>query len=458
MAINMKKRKLNDFKTPIKIYRGCMGSGKTYSTLKEMNPEKQTVFLTERKNLVKDAAQITNHLVYPKDNANKSEQFYQLLTEGKSCSITHELFRRLDSKVIALIKELEIDCILDELLESTIKIRGTNSNTCCNPDEYISPGVRQILASIDVLDIDEKTGLVRWDAMKFMPPAGGGMIEDVYHWANNGVLHWFPTDDDDLSGFVVTAFPVRILEAFKSVSILCYGFEGLPLEGYMKLFDIPYVFDDRFLDNEEIDLHTLHSKIKIVEDCNVYDYLDKEAGKLKKKNGFSMSKTCWDTLITNETAKGIGSRIETYMRKNGFNQKDALWTTYDGHRDRVSKGFTRKVLNNAYDKNIDKKRKGTVKTFGSWNMKGTNEYKDRKLMIHLCCPHINENLRQFFLSRGIKLDNDAYTLEMTRQWIMRGIARDRTSEEIMTCLIGSKKARKLLNDWLNNRTSLKLVA
>ena len=284
------------------------------------------------------------------------------------------------------------------------------------------------------------------------------MIEDVYHWANNGVLHWFSTNDSDLSGFVVTTFPVRILEAFKSVSILCYGFEGLPLEGYMKLFNIPYEFDDRFLINEGNDLHKLFGKIEIVEDCNVYDYIDKEANKCERKHGFSMSKTCWDTLIADVIAKGIGSRLETYMRKNEFKQNDALWTTYKGHRDRVGKGFNRKVLNTAGDDNISKQRKGTVKTFASWSLKGTNEYKDRKLMMHLCCPHVNENLRKFFLSRGIRLDNDAYTLEMTRQWIMRGIARNRYSKEIMTCLIASKKARTLLSDWLNNRAYIKKAA
>ena len=435
-----------------------MGSGKTYSTLKELKPETQTIVVSERLELAVRAAEIAPHLYVPKAKPTKRNHVFELLKSGKSCSITQELLRRLDSDTVSLIRELGVHCVWDELLESTIEIKGTNSNSCSNPDEYISPGVRQILSAIDVLNIDQETGLVRWDALKFMPPAGSGMIEDIYNWANNGVLHWFPTNDSDLSGFVVTAFPVRILEAFKSVSILCYGFEGLPLEGYMKLFNIPYEFNDRFLDDEKYNLNILSERINVVSDCNVYKYLDQEALRANHSNGFSMSKGCWDNLITDSVAKGIGSRLELYMRQNQFKQEDALWTVYKDHRNRVGKGFNRKVLNIAGEDNINEFRAGTVKTYASWNIKGTNEFKDRRLMMHLCCPHINEDLRQFFLSRGIRLNNDAYILEMTRQWIMRGVARNRDSEEVMTCLIASKKARTLFCDWLNNRSSMKKAA
>lgn len=464
MTINFNSRKLNDFKTPIKIYRGCMGSGKTYNTLKELNPEAQTLFVTERLILFDDATGIAPHLSVPKEKPTKGKHLFELLKSGKSCVITHKLFRGLDSNTIALIRELGVNCIIDELLDNTVQLKGLPSEeskgTKDNP--YIHSSIRLLLNTLDVLEIDKNTNQVTWNSFKLPKPQDAGILTDLYIWANNGCLFWYNQDSEseghDLSGYVVTTLPVNILTAFKSVSILCYGFEGLPLEGYMKLFDIPYEFDDRFLKNEESDLFTLRSRINIVEECNVYKYLDKEAKKLGYNDGFSMSKTCWDNLITNPVARGIGSRLEGYMKSNGFKQKDTLWTTYKGHRDPVGKGFSRKVLNIIGDDNSKDHPKGKTKTFASWTLRGTNDYDDRKLMIHLCCPHMNENLRKFFLSRGIRLNNDAYTLEMTRQWIMRGIARDRDSDEVMTCLIASKKARTLFTDWLNNRSSMKMAA
>lgn len=464
MTIYNENSKLNNFKTPIRIYRGCMGSGKTYSTLKELNPERQTLFVTERNILVDDAAIIAPHFSIPKPKPNKSKHLFELLKSGKSCSITHKLFSMIDSETISLIMELGVDCIIDESLENTVKLKGLPSegDSGTNENPYIDSSIRLLLSGLGVLDIDNETNQVSWNSFKYPKPQNAGILTDLYNWARNGCLFWYNQDyvseGHDLSGYVVTTFPVNILTAFKSVSILCYGFAGLPLEGYMKLFNIPHEFDDRFLENEEVELHKLCRRIEIIEDCNVYNFLDNEANKIGRKNGFSMSKICWDTFITDSIAKGIGSRLEGFMQKNGFKQKDALWTTYNEHRDRVGKGFTKRILNTAYDKNIKDFRAGTIKTFASWNMKGTNEYKDRKLMMHLCCPHLNENLRQFFATRGIKLSNEMYTLEMTRQWIMRGIARDRDSDEIMTCLIASKKAREPIKDWLNGISSFRKVA
>jgi hypothetical protein len=164
-----------------------------------------------------------------------------------------------------------------------------------------------------------------------------------------------------------------------------------------------------------------------------------------------MSKTCWDERITDDRAKTIGLKVQSYMQQHKLKAKDSLWTVYEDHRSRVAKGFTVRLLNNYCDKNIKDARKGTVKTFASWNLKGTNEYKDRSFMVHLCTPNVNEDLWRFFDSRDIKLDRGAYTLEMARQWIMRGIARDKNSKEVMTCMIASKKVRDLLKAWLSGK-------
>jgi hypothetical protein len=437
---------IRKIKEPIRIYRGCMGSGKTYSTLKELSPDVQTLFVSERLTTAKDAAKDCPHLQEVKSKPTKGKHLHQMLSEGKSCVCTHKLFRELSYDTVKLIADMEVHCVIDENLDSTIEIQGVpGDDKSAHP--YLAPGVRQMLSALGVLQIDEKTKMVSWDTSKFPAPTDCGIMESIYKWAENGVLYWYPTREADLSGFVVTAFPVKILAAFKSVSILCYGFKGLALEGYMNLFKIPYVFDDRFLENEAAELEYLKSRINILDECPLYKYLDAEG----EKAPLSMSKTCWDERITDDRAKTIGLKVQSYMQQHKLKAKDSLWTVYEDHRSRVAKGFTVRLLNNYCDKNIKDARKGTVKTFASWNLKGTNEYKDRSFMVHLCTPNVNEDLWRFFDSRDIKLDRGAYTLEMARQWIMRGIARDKNSKEVMTCMIASKKVRDLLKAWLSGK-------
>jgi hypothetical protein len=437
----------HDIKESIKIYRGCMGSGKTYSTLKELSPDVQTLFVAERLITVKEAADNCSHLYEVQNKPTKAEHLHKLLSEGKSCVCTHKLFRELNYNTVKLIADMEVHCVIDENLESTIEIQGKPGDENAKKP-YLHPSARQILSTMGVLKIDPETCMVSWDTSKMVaPPSGLGIIDDIYRWATNGVLYWYPTSETDLSGFVVTAFPVKILAAFKSISILCYGFKGLALEGYMKLFDIPYVFDDRFLENEEAELAYLKSRINILDECALFDYLDEEKERLKAP--FTMSKTCWDERITDEMAKTIGKKVQSHMQHHNLKGKDSLWTVYEDHRKRVAAGFTARLLNNYCNKTIKDARKGTTKTFASWTMKGTNEYKDRKFMVHLCAPNVQEDLRKFFQSRGVELDRKAYTLELVRQWIMRGVARDRDSEEVMTCMIASKDVRAMVKAWLN---------
>ena len=434
---------------PIEIMRGCMGSGKTYSTLKELDPENQILFVTERLESGIDAQEDCPFLKIVGEGTSKTkgEHIKELLLNGSSCICTHKLFRELDQEVVEIIEEMGVHCCIDELLESCIEIKGV-PNDYGDTDAPVLPlSARKFLEATKVIDIDPDSHLVSWDTSKIPAPKGMGVLDDLYGWAKAGVLLWFTPTRDELSGYVVTTFPTAVLAAFKSVKLLCYNFEGLPFHGYLDTLRIPYVFNDRFLD-EAKHKAMLREKIDIIEDCSTYKLLEAEGKKINKPT-LTLSRTCWDKLIDDKLAAKIGSTVDSYAHNNNIPTKEIAWTCYKSDLPRVAKGFKMKRLNAVGKHNQDTVRKGTICTFVSNTTKGTNYYKDRTFMANLCCLHINPVLKNFFLYQGFIVDEDAYILEATIQWLMRGCARDRDSTKKMKVLIGSKKARELVIAWLH---------
>lgn len=437
--------KLHYIKKPIKIFRGCMGAGKTYATLHALSENTQTIFIAERLEAVSSAIRDCKHMIEVEAKPTKTDHLKELLLSGKSVVCTHSLFRLLKSDIIAIIEDRGIELIIDELLESTVEVRGTmqDEEGCC-----ISSGLRAMLHASNAIGIEEDTGRVYWNSSFPSPVGCGGTLEDIYHWCQAGVLFWYNTRVEDLSGFVVTAFPFRLLEAFKSVSMLCYGFDGLPMQAYLDLFEIPYIYDNRFLDGESEHLSNLKLKVNFLKDTVIHKTIDKISKRSFQGKELTFSLTCWQNMKY-EDVREIGAKMDGYLRSNKITGSKALWTVYKDFRDEVAKGFKKEFLNKYGEDNISEARKGTCKTFASWNLKGTNEYKDRELMMLMVSPNIHPDLFSFFRSRGIELDKDSYKLEMTRQWIMRGCARDKSSDRIMDVLVASKEVQRLLEKWIN---------
>lgn len=447
-----------DIKESIKIYRGCMGSGKTYRTLKELDPKVQTLFVAERLEAGKAAQADCPDLeivgeqrdiktgIVSSVKTTKLEHLKELLLSGSSCVCTHALFRKLDAETREIIREMQVHCCIDELLESTIEIKGIPSDYTNATNEPVLPyTARKVLESTKVLDINPDTHVVSWDDNILPEPKGLGILEDIYAWSKAGVLLWFPTKDEELSGYVVTTFPVQTLACFESVKLLCYQFEGLPFQGYLDTLKVPYEYDDRFL-NEKEHKAKLRKKIEIIQSCKPISLIEKEAKKIRKES-LSLSRTCSDKLMSHKFKKELGSAIDSYADNSKLPADKIGWTCFKSDRDLIGAGFKRKLNTYGAD-NIHEARKGTACTFVSNTTKGTNQYKHKELMINACCLCCNPNLKNYLSSQGFKIDEDAYILEATIQWMMRGCARDRDSDAVMKVLLLSKRARDLVTKWL----------
>lgn len=89
--------------------------------------------------------------------------------------------------------------------------------------------------------------------------------------------------------------------------------------------------------------------------------------------------------------------------------------------------------------------KGYTRSFLRFNMKATNEYRNRHYMIYLVNLFMNVGEKTFYHKHGIEADDDMYALSIMVQWIWRSAIRD--GDEIYL-YIPSRRMRNLLENWI----------
>ena len=95
---------------------------------------------------------------------------------------------------------------------------------------------------------------------------------------------------------------------------------------------------------------------------------------------------------------------------------------------------------------MDYKGKGYSSQFVSYNCRSTNKYADTYNLAYCVNVYLHPGITQFFLQRGISINEDLYGLSEMIQWIWR--SRIRKGESI-NIYIPSMRMRNLLIDWMN---------
>ena len=117
-----------------------------------------------------------------------------------------------------------------------------------------------------------------------------------------------------------------------------------------------------------------------------------------------------------------------FRHKYDADSVDILWTTFKNAKHRL-KG---KVYTNA---------------FISCTARATNDYKSRHCLAYCVNIFFHPEIKKFFSSRGIEVDEDMYALSEMLQWIWRSAIRE---NEDIYIYIPSKRMRNLLLEWLKN--------
>ena len=384
----------------LNIIDEVMGSGKTTAAIHLINLLlfKNVIFVTPYLTEVDRIMQQTG--LETQTSEPKILQFRKQIMAGKSVVITHALFDMITTEDAKIIKQRGYTLIMDE-------VPGVISSL------DISPYDADILWN-NFISADER-GRVSWNCPDYY-----GAFFNIKELANSGSLYTFANN------VIFSMTSPDIYLAFKDVYILTYMFDSQILHYYFEYHGIETA---RYRIDSIHKSHNFAELIHIVDDLGNYPdkfalskswYMkasesDLTALKNHTYNFFVNKPTVWDPV------KGIYARAKS---------KEALWTTFLDYRSSIA-------------------GKGYSKGFVPCNMRASNAYGDRHAVAYLINRFMNPNIKNFFLSNNVQVDEDGFALSEMLQIIWRSAIRN---GERISVYIPSARMRSLMVGWIGNFT------
>lgn len=396
----------------ITIVDSVMGSGKTSWAINYINENQHenimyiTPFLDETQR-IKEACPAPREFQLPKNKGNgKLDNLNDLLMSQEDIASTHELFKRLNDDSKEYIREGHYTLILDEVLNVV--------------DPYnIKKMDLKTLTESKCITIDE-AGFVHWNWDNNLTESDTSFSEVMMMAESrslicvNGVL-------------LLWRYPPEIFGLFDKVYILTYLFEASVLKNYFDMYHMKYV---------KKSVRSVEGKYCL---CDYYEPDTRQFKRLvnvfngdlnnnirQKNNG--LSSTWFDSGNNEKWVSQIKNNIYNYFHNNIKAKADSvMWTTF------------KKCFNKL-------KGKGYTNGFVACNCRSTNEYADRYNLVYALNTYVHPSVTQFFVQKGITIDQDLYALSEMLQWIWRSRIR---SGESINIYVPSDRMRGLLIRWLN---------
>ena len=388
----------------VKIIDEIMGSGKTYNAIQRMKKHNGCVlyvtpFIDEVQRVKSSVPNIYEPIITTEsdDLGNKQTKFkrdnlLKMSSENLNIVTTHQLFKSMHRT--DYVNFVDYDLILDEVL---------------TPIELID-------MNKDDIDIAIRDGLLFVNQNTLQVTFTGDEYKGKYYaqlkrdcdtsnviYIDNRLLVW--------------AFPPEIFRSFKSVTVLTYLFEGSLLSSYFEYYNIDYELEKKSIEEESI------VKQQVRERINIYQGSANNIG--SNYNAFSKN---WIVNKNPLQLKSIKEKAENLVkRKFKTKAKYNAYTTFKAFKSSLS-------------------GKGYTKSFIPVNSRATNDYDEKMTMIYLANRFLNPNIKSFFRSGGVSVNEEQWALSELLQWIWRGCIR---KNEAMNLYIPSKRMRELLIDWLN---------
>lgn len=233
---------------------------------------------------------------------------------------------------------------------------------------------------------------------------------------------------------MVTQLPIKLFESAKRVIVLTYMFKGNILDKFLQLkgFEVKPFLDVTVEPKSKDEIKKLVTVIP-------------PNDKLKS---MSMSSTWFKNKATSTDIKHISNYIRTLCLNEGVDSKDVAWCV---PKFRVTKY-------KSSDKSLVKPRGFIVDSDGnecflSVTTRATNDYKNKKVMIHCFDRYPHIYVASYLEDYGYKVDSQIFALSEMLQWCWRGCIRE---NEPMTIAIGSKRMYSLFLNWLEGDFSVEV--
>ncbi len=448
-------------KTKIIVDDKIMGWGKTSNIINEIinNPDKKYVFscmyLKEVKRVIESCESKNLICLEPQSNKNiggKSQNLKELINYGKNICMSHELLKTIDRETIELFRNQNFTLIIDEAID------------CIELLDDISDFQKDTMLNAEHIFIDPITSKVTWNKDKYPSVIKDEM--DVFikikKLCEKGSLFWYRTPPKDGRGEkneIVNMLPTVIFNCFDEVRLLTYQFEGSVMEAYFKFNNLDYEINE--MDSIELKQRKKEmSKLITIIDkerynrfddnltlsFNCFKEIEKKGSVLANKDYQSISNTC-DNVIA-------------YTKKHflpGLRREDHMWTCPKSYKEKIV-GVT--VVKNGKNKTLPGRKKAKyftehgndcaeneTTTFVSCNVKATNDYAHKRMLLYILARHMNPNLYNFFHNRGIPVSKEIFALNELIQWVWRSAIRN---DQKIVLFLPSLIMRRLFIDWLKS--------
>lgn len=452
----------------VKVIDAPCGTGKTTWAIQEMNRNIDTdyiyctPFLTEiiRVRNACDATRFKEPL--PDECTTKLSSFTELLEERYCIAVTHSTFLNADARTIDAMASGKYTLILDEVLDVVTDFNNTHIVEN-DTSQAVSKGDMELLIEKELISINDR-GLVQWTGRSYE----GSKFSEVERLAKLKRLYYVR------DSLLICVFPPEVFRVLDNVYVMTYRFEGSMLRAYFELFDISYELASVKKDSAgdyyvceydpEIDMQYRRKIAGLIHirDDDKYNF---EGEQHRQKTMFSA--TWWDDKkrSTPEIMERLSRYIDSYIRGYGaaVKNEEIMWTC---PKDKISKLPKRKrfskvtslttIEKDELNKLSAAERDAKLNSFVSCNIKASNLYSNRWVLIYLCSLSYSPVIRGFFVDdnserirsgkKAIVLDDDEFALSSLIQWICRSRLRNSKPVELY---LPSKRMRKLFTDWLN---------
>lgn len=392
-----------------------MGSGKTSWAIEYINQHmhENILFVTpylEQTKRIKENVHRPICLPMHIGTTTKLENIGKLLSYGTDIAATHELFKHFDNTCCQALKKNRYTLFLDEAIVPVTQF------VLEHKDDMI------YLQQTHDIVIDSETGQVHWIGDKENLDI---RFNDIRQLAQDGRL--FRVDDS----FYVWQYPPEIFSLFDKVYVMTYLFDGTVLKYYFDLHHIQYQRASIVRETDGYKLTEYYSPDKTDIRQKLHLYTDDDLNKNFKQTKYSLSASWFKQHKRNSQAiKQIKKNLYNLFRwKWNTDSETIMWTTFK----------------DAGKAQYHLKGKGYASRFVPYNMRATDEYVSSRHLAYCVNVFFHPEIKKFFSSRGIEVDEDMYALSEMLQWIWRSAIR-RGGDVYL--YIPSQRMRDLLLEWL----------
>ena len=403
----------------IKVCDAIMGSGKSSAAISMMNgdPTKKYIFITpylEEAKRIHDACPALN-FVEPSSKISdygftKIGHTRALIERGRNITTTHQAFLFYTDDLLSMIREKEYTIVIDE------------SVNVLQSEEISSTDVQLL---VDGGYLRESDGIFSWTGKEYH----GTVMREILRIAKSRNLVRVDKTSGTKCELFYWVLTPNLIMAFKDVYILTYLFAGQPLHHFLEIYGMEY------------------RNIGIQRSGNRYSFCE------------------WPGY-TPEYTQELRKHIHIYDKDNlneiGEPETALSMSWFKTHPDDVARlknnisNFFRNILKDIpserrmwgshKDGKVSLSGKGYTKAFIPFNMRATNELRNRIALVYSLNVYMNVGEKMFYKAAGAVVDEDLYALSTMIQWIWRSAIRD--GEDIWI-YVPSRRMRKLLINWID---------